>query len=71
MGDNPPEGSAGSSGNGSGGSTRSSETLRRLIIEQQVFTAQDRPELSRLFLRHLEWPPALLDKIHERSSATT
>ena len=41
------------------------ETLRRLIIEQQVFTTQDRPELSRLFLRHLEWPPPLLEKIHE------
>jgi AcrR family transcriptional regulator len=41
------------------------ETLRRLIIEQQVFTTQDRPELSRLFLRHLEWPPPLLDKIHD------
>ncbi len=40
------------------------ETLRRLIVEQQVFTTQDRPELSRLFLRHLEWPPSLLDKIH-------
>ena len=40
------------------------ETLRRLIIEQQVFTTQDRPELSRLFLRHLEWPPQLLDRIH-------
>ncbi|MEW6477702.1 MAG: TetR/AcrR family transcriptional regulator [Actinomycetota bacterium] len=41
------------------------ETLRRLIIEQQVFTTQDRPELSRLFLRHLEWPPPLLDRIHD------
>jgi len=41
-----------------------SEILRRLIIEQQVFTTQDRPELSRLFLRHLEWPPPLLEKIH-------
>ena len=41
------------------------ETLRRLIVEQQVFTTQDRPELSRLFLRHLEWPPPLLDRIHE------
>ena len=40
------------------------ETLRRLIVEQQVFTTQDRPELSRLFLRHLEWPPPLLGKIH-------
>jgi AcrR family transcriptional regulator len=41
------------------------ETLRRLIVEQQIFTTQDRPELSRLFLRHLEWPPPLLDKIHD------
>lgn len=41
------------------------ETLRRLIVEQQVFTTQDRPELSRLFLRHLEWPPPLLGRIHE------
>jgi AcrR family transcriptional regulator len=41
------------------------ETLRRLIVEQQIFTTQDRPELSRLFLRHLEWPPPLLDHIHE------
>lgn len=41
------------------------ETLRHLIIEQQVFTTQDRPELSRLFLRHLEWPPPLLETIHE------
>jgi AcrR family transcriptional regulator len=40
------------------------ETLRRLIVEQLVFTTQDRPELSRLFLRHLEWPPPLLDRIH-------
>jgi AcrR family transcriptional regulator len=40
-------------------------TQRNLVIEQQVFTTQDRPELSRLFLRHLEWPPPLLDKIHE------
>jgi|SRR5581483_1319172 len=44
---------------------RPSATLRRLIVEQQVFTTQDRPELSRLFLRHLEWPPPLLEKIHE------
>ena len=44
---------------------RPSETMRRLIIEQQVFTTQDRPELSRLFLRHLEWPPPLLEKIHQ------
>jgi len=30
-----------------------------------VFTTQDRPELSRLFLRHLEWPPPLLETIHD------
>jgi AcrR family transcriptional regulator len=41
------------------------EIMRRLIIEQQVYTTQDHPELSRLFLRHLEWPPPLLEKIHE------
>jgi AcrR family transcriptional regulator len=41
------------------------ETLRRLIVEQQIFTTQDRPELCRLFLRPLEWPPPLLDKIHD------
>ena len=41
------------------------ETLRRLIVEQQIFTTQDRPELSRLFLRHLEWPAPLLERIHE------
>jgi AcrR family transcriptional regulator len=41
------------------------ETLRRLIVEQQIFTTQDRPELSRLFLRHLEWPTPLLERIHD------
>lgn len=41
------------------------EVLRRLIIEQLRFTTQDYPELSRLFLRHLEWPEPLLDRIHE------
>jgi AcrR family transcriptional regulator len=41
------------------------EVLRRLIIEQLTFTTQDHPELSRLFLRHLEWPEPLLERIHE------
>jgi len=41
------------------------EVLRRLIIEQLTFITQDYPELSRLFLRHLEWPEPLLDQIHE------
>ena len=41
------------------------EVLRRLVIEQRTFTTQDYPELSRLFLRHLEWPAPLLDQIHE------
>ena len=41
------------------------EVLRRLIIEQLKFTTQDYPELSRLFVRHLEWPAPLLDRIHD------
>jgi AcrR family transcriptional regulator len=48
------------------------ERLRRLIVEQQVVTAVDRPELSQLFLRHLEWPEALAGKIsdwHRRHEA--
>jgi AcrR family transcriptional regulator len=40
------------------------DTLRRLIIEQLTYTTQDHPELSRLFLRHLEWPAPLLEQIH-------
>jgi AcrR family transcriptional regulator len=39
------------------------ERMRSLILAQQQFTTRDNPELSRLFLRHLEWPPPLLDKI--------
>jgi AcrR family transcriptional regulator len=38
--------------------------LRQLIIEQLTYTTQDHPELSRLFLRHLEWPAPLLEQIH-------
>jgi AcrR family transcriptional regulator len=41
------------------------EVLRRLIVEQLNFTTRDYPELSRLFVRHLEWPEPLLDRIHE------
>ena len=41
------------------------EVLRRLIVEQLNFTTQDYPELSRLYVRHLEWPEPLLDRIHE------
>ncbi len=41
------------------------EVLRRLIIEQLKYTTQDYPELSRLYVRHLEWPTPLLDRIHE------
>jgi TetR/AcrR family transcriptional regulator of autoinduction and epiphytic fitness len=41
------------------------EVLRRLIIEQLNFTTRDFPELSRLFVRQLEWPAPLLDQIHE------
>ncbi len=47
-----------------GGGT-ATEVLRRLIIEQLKFVTHDSPELSRLFLRHLEWPAPLLDRIHE------
>jgi AcrR family transcriptional regulator len=41
------------------------ERLRRLVVEQQVITAADHPELSRLFLRHLEWPESLKAEIQE------
>ena len=41
------------------------EVLRRLIVEQLNFTTRDYPELSTLFVRHLEWPAPLLDRIHE------
>jgi AcrR family transcriptional regulator len=41
------------------------EVLRRLIVEQLNFTTRDFPELSRLYVRHLEWPAPLLDRIHD------
>lgn len=46
------------------GDGTATERMRALVLVQQRFTTQDYPELSRLFLRHLEWPPPLLDKIH-------
>ncbi|MGH8972454.1 MAG: TetR/AcrR family transcriptional regulator [Acidimicrobiia bacterium] len=39
--------------------------LRRLIVEQIRFTTYEAPELSRLFLRHLEWPESISEKIHD------
>lgn len=41
------------------------ERLRRLIVEQVRFTSYEYPELSRLFLRHLEWPDSISQKIHD------
>jgi AcrR family transcriptional regulator len=41
------------------------DRLRRLVVEQQVITAADRPELSQLFLRRLEWPESLNVKIQD------
>lgn len=41
------------------------ERLRRLIVEQLRFTTQEYPELSRLFLRQLEWPDSIDQKIHD------
>ncbi|MGH9035373.1 MAG: TetR/AcrR family transcriptional regulator, partial [Acidimicrobiia bacterium] len=41
------------------------ERLRRLIVEQVRFTSYEYPELSRLFLRHLEWPDSINQKIHD------
>jgi AcrR family transcriptional regulator len=39
--------------------------LRKLIVEQVRFTICEYPELSRLFLRHLEWPDSIDQKIHD------
>jgi TetR/AcrR family transcriptional regulator, regulator of autoinduction and epiphytic fitness len=47
------------------GEGTATDRLRRLIIEQQIITARDHPELSRLFLRHLEWPESLGAKIRD------
>lgn len=41
------------------------ERLRKLIVEQVRFTSYEYPELSRLFLRHLEWPDSIDQKIHD------
>ncbi len=47
------------------GDGTATERLRALIIEQQVITGVDYPELARLFLRHLEWPASIDAKIHD------
>jgi AcrR family transcriptional regulator len=41
------------------------ERLRKLIVEQVRFTSYEYSELSRLFLRHLEWPDSIDQKIHD------
>ena len=48
------------------------ERLRRLIIEQLRIITVEYPELSRLFLAHLEWPAAVRERIagwHARHDA--
>ena len=48
------------------------ERLRRLIVEQLHIITVEYPELSRLFLAHLEWPAAVQERIgdwHERHDA--
>jgi hypothetical protein len=47
------------------GEGSATERLRALIVEQQIITVVDYPELSRLFLRHLEWPPSIDEEIHD------
>jgi AcrR family transcriptional regulator len=42
-----------------------SERLRRLIIEQLRIITVEFPELSRLFLAHLEWPAAVQERISD------
>ena len=39
------------------------DRLRRLIIEQQQIITVEYPELSRLFLAHLEWPAVVRERI--------
>lgn len=41
------------------------ERLRRLIVEQLRITTVEYPELSRLFLAHLEWPAAVRERIRD------
>lgn len=48
------------------------ERLRRLIIEQLHMITVEYPELSRLFIAHLEWPAEMREKItdwHARHDA--
>ena len=48
------------------------ERLRRLIIEQLQIITVEYPELSRLFIAHLEWPAEVREKItdwHARHDA--
>lgn len=51
------------------GEGSATERLRRLIVEQVRFTSHEFPELSRLFLRHLEWPDSIDQKIHDWQAA--
>jgi AcrR family transcriptional regulator len=41
------------------------ERLRQLMVEQVRFTTYDNAELSRLFLRHLDWPESINGKLHD------
>jgi AcrR family transcriptional regulator len=48
------------------------ERLRRLIIEQLQIITVEYPELSRLFLAHLEWPAVVRERVadwHDRHDA--
>jgi AcrR family transcriptional regulator len=45
------------------GSGPAPDRLRRLIIEQLQIITVEYPELSRLFLAHLEWPAAVRERI--------
>lgn len=45
------------------------DRLRRLIIEQLQIITVEYPELSRLFLAHLEWPAAVRERITDWHAA--
>lgn len=47
------------------GEGSATERLRKIVVEQVRFTSYEYPELSRLFLRHLEWPESIDAKIHD------
>ncbi|MGH8990569.1 MAG: TetR/AcrR family transcriptional regulator [Acidimicrobiia bacterium] len=47
------------------GKAGATDRLRMLIIEQVRFTTYEFPELSRLFLRHLDWPESIEARIHD------